>query len=191
MKTIHITGILILMIVAQWFVPASMIYNQEHAISDGSIYKFKTQPIDPTDPFRGKYITLTFDINSYQTTDTLWKGREKGFAYFTKDENGYAVLEELTPEKINSELDYVEVKIRYVSKNKVRFNLPFNVYYMEESKAYDAEVAHRDAQRDTVNTTYAVVHIKDDVAVLTDVKINDISIKDYVENNKIIEESND
>ena len=53
---------------------------------------------------------------------------------------------------------------------------------MEETKAYDAEVAVRNNQRDSIqNNTYALVYIKNGEAVLNDVIINDMSIKDYVE----------
>ncbi|OEJ99084.1 hypothetical protein A8C32_07870 [Flavivirga aquatica] len=52
---------------------------------------------------------------------------------------------------------------------------------MEESKAYDAEVAVRKAQQDSLpNNTYALVYVKNGEAVLEDVIINEISIKDYV-----------
>jgi len=182
MKTIYSTGIVMIMILAQWFVPASMVYTQESAIAHGNVYKFKTEPVDPTDPFRGKYITLNFEINAYATNDSLWDTKDRGYAYFTKDADGFAILDQLTSEKIPSTLDYVVVDIRYRDQNKVFFSLPFDVYYMEETKAYDAEISHRNAQESNVNTTFAIVHIKDDVAVLTDVKINNISIKDYVEN---------
>jgi uncharacterized membrane-anchored protein len=46
---------------AQWFVPAQMIYDQEQVLREGKTYHFKTAPIDPSDPFRGKYITLSFE----------------------------------------------------------------------------------------------------------------------------------
>ena len=54
---------------------------------------------------------------------------------------------------------------------------------MDENKAYDAEIAYIESIRDSLpdNDTYAVVYIKDGKAVLTDVMINEVSIKDYVE----------
>ena len=53
---------------------------------------------------------------------------------------------------------------------------------MEETKAYNAEVAVRNRQQDSMpNNTHALVFVKDGEAVLEDVIIDDISIKDYVE----------
>ena len=36
----------------QWFVPLNMIMQQETVLKEGTPFKFKTQPIDPNDPFR-------------------------------------------------------------------------------------------------------------------------------------------
>jgi len=53
---------------------------------------------------------------------------------------------------------------------------------MEESKAYDAELAYVKANRDSVvNNVYALVHVKDDNAVLKDVVIDGVPIQEYVE----------
>lgn len=61
MKNKNIIIILFLIVaVAQLFVPLQMIYNQEDIINTGKIVKFQCEPIDPNDPFRGKYITLNF-----------------------------------------------------------------------------------------------------------------------------------
>ena len=58
----------------------------------------------------------------------------------------------------------------------------FNRYYMDEFKAADAEKIYRESNRDTSKETYSLVNIKDGEAVLTDVVIDGISIKNIVEN---------
>lgn len=55
-----------ILVAVQLVVPASMIYNAEAIIAKGTEYKFITTPIDPTDPFRGKYITLSYRENRFQ-----------------------------------------------------------------------------------------------------------------------------
>ena len=55
---------------------------------------------------------------------------------------------------------------------------------MEESKAYEAELTYRQSQRDTTKLTYALVSIKNGDAVLKDVLIDGISIKEIVETNR-------
>ena len=184
MKTIHLFILFIVVSLAQLFVPAKMIFNKETVILTGTAYKFKTQPIDPSDPYRGKYINLNFEQNAFVTTDSLWKRKDKVFIYFDTDSLGFAKVNQVSKAPINSVKDFVIADVNWYNKQdkKLNFNLPFNRYYMEETKAYDAEVAVRNNQRDSLpNNTCALVYIKNGEAVLSDVIINDISIKDYVE----------
>ncbi len=57
-------------------------------------------------------------------------------------------------------------------------NYPFTRYYMEESKAKAAELAHRRSLRNDQEVTYALVNIKNGDAVLKDVMINGVSVKE-------------
>jgi hypothetical protein len=86
-------------------------------------------------------------------------------------------------------MDYVIAKTIWQSKYKnqdslyrVNFSLPFNRYYMAESKAYDAELAVRLRWNDTiVKNIYSLVYLKDGNYVLDNVFIDDMPIKAYVE----------
>jgi uncharacterized membrane-anchored protein len=171
------------MVIAQIGVVAQIVYNYETTIASGNVYKFKTAPVDPNDPFRGKYINLNFQLTTFRTDDDSWEPYEMAYAYFSKDEQGFAVIETLSKTKIsNSPFDYVQVEINSYYNNEVRISLPFDTYYMEETKAYDAEVLYREHQQlDATQEVYAVVHIQNGTYVLTDVIINGISIKDAVE----------
>ncbi|WP_396601961.1 GDYXXLXY domain-containing protein [Algibacter sp. R77976] len=184
MKTIHIFILFIVIALAQLFVPAQMIFNQEAIIETGTVYKFKTQPVDPSDPFRGKYITLNFEQNTFVTTDSIWKRKDKVYVYFETDSLGFAKVNQVSKAPLSVMNDFIVADVSWYNKREqiLNFNLPFNRYYMEETKAYDAEVAVRDSQRDSLpNNTYALVFIKNGEAVLNDVIINEISIKDFVE----------
>ena len=184
MKTLHIFIIFIIVAIAQLFIPAKMILNQEDILDTGTAYKFKTQPVDPSDPFRGKYITLRYDIDSGQSNDTLWNRKEDVYVYLKKDNLGFAELYKISKEQLEIENDYVIAEVnRYNKKTKnLTFNLPFNRFYMEETKAKPAEDAYRKAQRDSLpNNIYGLVYIKDGEAVLKDVIVNDVSIAKYVE----------
>ncbi len=184
MKTIHIFIIFIVVAVAQIFVPAQMIFNKESIINTGTAYRFKTQPVDPSDPYRGKYINLNYDVRSYKTKDTIWERKDKVYIYLETDSLGFAKVSKVSKEPLNLSKDFIIAEVGWYNKieEELSFNLPFNRYYMEETKAYDAEVAVRNNQRDSIqNNTYALVYIKNGEAVLNDVIINDMSIKDYVE----------
>lgn len=181
MNKIIITISFAAMLLAQWFVPGQMIYKQEEVIREGVAYKFRTQPLDPSDPFRGKYIYLNYEVDKAFTKDTTINYNDM-YVYIAKDSAGFAIATHASKTLDKSGQNYVKVRSHGIYNDTVRFNLPFNVYYMDENKAYDAEVVVRQARRDTlINNCYGLVYIKEGRSVLADVFVDDISIKDYVE----------
>ncbi|MFD0860966.1 GDYXXLXY domain-containing protein [Sungkyunkwania multivorans] len=170
-----------LLLIAQWLVPGNMIYLQERAIIAGTPYKFRTQPIDPSDPFRGKYITLNYELRSFETKDTVNRNKDI-YVYLEKDSLGFAKVSAISEKPLDLDNDFVMAKATGYYSGKQNFRLPFDRFYMEESKAYDAELAVRRTQFDSLpNNCYALVYVEGATAVLTDVLIDDISIKEFVE----------
>jgi len=182
-----ILALFIVVAAIQLYYPISMINYNEKVLTEGTTYLFKTAPVDPHDPFRGKYVDLNFNDNSCKVGDaSFWVRGEKVYAVLTTDEEGFAKIMYLAKEKPKSGLDCIEVKVIYTSKkiNEVTVKFPFSRFYMEESKAYDAEVIHRKNQADTTKTTYAVVRIKDGTAILDDVQINGESLRELAKQQK-------
>lgn len=182
MKTKYILGLFVIVALMQASVPLKMIYDSEITQSEGAEYKFKTQPIDPTDPFRGKYVTLSFDADEVLTKDTTWIQGEKVFVYMEKDSTGFAKIKEVSRTETDSG-DYFTASVNYYTNyDKIlRLNFPFNRYYMEEGKAAEAEQAYRQfSEEKNLKPAYAVVAVRNGNAVLKDVIINDIPIRDYV-----------
>ncbi|KAA1242629.1 GDYXXLXY domain-containing protein [Aquimarina sp. RZ0] len=182
MKTILIFIIFIIVVLAQTFVPVHMIMDSEDILATGAAYKFKTRPIDPTDPFRGKYITLRYEMNHFNTSDTTYAVGEEIYIYIQRNEEGFAQISQVSKLPLEIQEDYVTARVTYYYKGKVSFQLPFNTFYMEETKAYEAELAYDKVNRDSIDdNVYTLVYIKGDKAVLKDVYINDVSIQKYVE----------
>jgi uncharacterized membrane-anchored protein len=187
MKTITFT-IFVVVVVAQWYVPLSMVRESEETMSDGEELLFLTRPVDPSDPFRGKYITLTFTEEN-QTLDTVPKftAGQEFYASFTLDSAGFADLVDLHEEDPGDQWPWVikvQVSSAYVydSVQSVSLKFPFDRFYLEESKASDAEKAYWEANMasETDKQSYAVVKVKDRRAVLVDVRIGEKSIVDIV-----------
>lgn len=177
-----LTTLMILLFVVQLSIPAKMIYNQEDTIANGTAYKFKTQPIDPTDPFRGKYIVLNYEMDSFETDDDSWvdyKGNV--FVYLKTNSDGFAEVKAVSKTKLDISDDYVIAESRYNYGTEVNFDLPFNRFYMNENKAYDAEISVRKAQNDSAKVCYGLVMVKNGSAVLENVFINEQPIKEFVE----------
>jgi uncharacterized membrane-anchored protein len=172
------------MCLAQWIVPGKMVYDSENTIAEGRSYRFKTAPIDPSDPMRGKYITLDFQENFVRFTDSAeWQRGEQIFVTFTTDSAGFAIPEQVYHTRPQAE-SYLETIVDYVDDYsddyKVWYKLPFDRFYLEESKASQAEQIYWKAQRDSAQVAYAEVSIGQGQAVLKNVIINDRPIIDII-----------
>lgn len=182
---IPIIWLFVLLAVVQLAVPANMIWGRERVLKSGTPFHFKTEPIDPNDPFRGKYITLNYEIEEYAINDPdSWTRDQEIYVQLTKDSLGFAKIQSVLLQPPAEGSDYVTAQVNYVEdyddSKKIWITYPFDRYYMEESKAYEAEITAREAQRDTSRTAYAVVHVKEGEAVLADVMIDGVSIQEIV-----------
>ena len=183
MKTVALP-LFVVMCIAQWLIPGKMIYDSETVIIEGTSYKFKTQPIDPSDPFRGKYITLNFDATSIVLADSgRWENGEDVYITFMSDSTGFAKASGIFREPPDSEA-FLKTSVNYINSYEqfeVFFNIPFDRFYLEESKASQAEQLYWQAQSDTTQVAYGLVTIGKGQAVLTDVMINDKSVVDIID----------
>jgi uncharacterized membrane-anchored protein len=175
-------AVFVLVAIAQLAVPAKMILDQETILQKGKPFKFKVAPIDPTNPFRGKYITLYFDENRFKvTSDTVWNYDEPIYVELKVNENGFAIIEGVSKTSPQHG-DFLEAKVQYYYRGDsiMMIDYPFSEYYMEESKAPEAERQYNESARDTTQVAYALVKVFRGNAALADVLINDKSIKDIV-----------
>lgn len=171
------------MVLLQLYVPAKMIWDKEDVVRTGVEYKFKTRPYDPNDPFRGKYIRLSFEEETVVVDTSLnWARGEEVYAKLGIHKNGFAKIKELSKVAPMDDQDFIKTTVRYSNykSNTVRITLPFERFYMEESKAYDAEVLSRVSFRDTSKLVYALVNVKDGEAVMSNVFIDDVPISEVV-----------
>jgi uncharacterized membrane-anchored protein len=180
-KPILISGF-ILMVVLQWFVPSRMIFYKERIITIGKEFRFRTEPFDPYDAFRGKYVYLTFNQTSIQLKDSVdWKEGDMIFGLLSTDSSGFAHVTSLTKEEPSENVDYLTVTAGYVyqdSVTSVTFSYPFDRFYMEESKASTADEAYHVALGDTSKVTYAKVRIHKGEGVILDVYIDGMPLKE-------------
>jgi uncharacterized membrane-anchored protein len=182
MKNKNILIILFLFVaIAQLFVPLQMIYNQEDILNTGKIVKFQCEPIDPNDPFRGKYITLNFKENRIKVKNLKeWNSNETIFAKIETSKKGFAKIKSISRTEPTDNSIYLKLKINYIAdyENKIYLDFPFNRFYMNENKAKNAEIAYAKSTLDSTKTAYALVATKNGEAVIKDVLIDNISIKE-------------
>jgi|SRR5215203_5292172 len=173
----------VLVALVQIYVPAKIILDRAIVLSSGKEFKFKTAPIDPSDPFRGKYINLTFNENTAEIQNKEnWARGETVFVLLSTDNNGFAKIKSVSKTKPLESQDFLKAKVNLVTYDgsKLFIEYPFDRFYMEESKAYDAEMTYSRSSRDTSQVAYALVNIKNGESVLKDVMINGISIREIV-----------
>lgn len=167
------------MALLQWYIPARMILSKTEVLESGVAYKFRTAPLDPTDPFRGKYITLSYEDSTIDVEDPEnWIRNETVYALITADSLGFARIKAVSKKAFAEEGNFIKTKVSATGPGSVSLEYPFDRFYMEEHKAPRAEKAYRQALQDSSQITYALVYIKNGDAVLSDVVINGVSVKD-------------
>lgn len=169
------------LVLSQLFIPIQMILGKENTLQTGTLFKFKTAPVDPYDPFRGKYITLSYEIEECDS-DTEWLRGEQVYVTITEDSLGFAKIASLTKQEPEELQTYFEAEIRRGNHGygNLWIDFPFDRFYMEESKAKSAEDTYRYASREERLNAYALVAIKKGDAVVKDVLIDNVRIKDYI-----------
>lgn len=178
-----------LLIAAQLAVPFHMIRDRENTLRNGALFKFRTRPIDPADPFQGRYVWLAFEddyIPGPEDQKTDLKYREKVYVLIETDLDGFARPVDLSRKK-PSESHYLRTRFsgyrsdwnretRKSVHKGIRFDFPFDRFYMEEAKAPRAEKLAREATRTT--NCWANVRILNGKAVIEDVYAEGKSLRD-------------
>lgn len=179
MKTMYLIALLSLIIV-QLAVPFSIIRKHERILTQGDVFRFKTRPIDPADPFQGRYVQLRYQTNVIKCDGTELEGlkrKDPVYALVGEDEDGFAVFTGWKREKPD-EGSYFKTRYRYLdttwhkesktrTTNGIRVEITFDRFYMDEAKAPRAEVLAREAARNT--NCWANVRILNGNALIEDV----------------------
>lgn len=122
----------------QLAVPGWMVVHHSRVQRDGEVFLFKTAPVDPTDPFRGEYVVLSFEAaNGSWPAEGIEQDEayteQPYFAVLGRDPDGYAVITHLLTEPPASGA-YIEV-VAYASGDRIHnVTLPFDRFYMEEGE---------------------------------------------------------
>lgn len=175
----------LVLVIFQWAIPSGMIAEKHTVLEKGHPHKFITQPIDPSNPFKGRYIVLSFEQSQFKS-NRQWKlkGNDDAFVTFNVDQNGFATVKDVFEEPPAGNTAYVKAKVSYLEKDgdstTLNFNYPFEEFYMDEFNAPRAESVYFQSTMDTLKKTYALVNIWKGDAVLRNIYINDTAINDLL-----------
>jgi hypothetical protein len=160
----------------QLAIPIKMVLSYNNVLSEGQTYKFQAAPVDPYDPFRGKYVTLSFDAQSWLHPIGEVEIGQTYYLTFREDEKGFAVIKYALLKPPANTDHYLEAKAVHDWDGIIRFEFPFNRFYMEESLAPAAEQAYNSSQWNDSSNTYALVSIGFGKGVIQDVFIDDVPL---------------
>lgn len=151
--------VLILAALAQIATVGWMIGKREYILAKGTPVKFVASPVDPADPFRGRYVALHLDA-TYTTSNALgFDRRARPWASIEVDAQGYATITALDEKKTVGKtcLRVKRYQQRWITEppsgdgRQHEFTyecvFPFDRYYMNETAAPEAERRYFQAMR--------------------------------------------
>src|SRR5690606_31704958 len=93
----------------------------------------------PVDAVRGRSVWLAFEIQDYETSAPYDHG-ERLYAVLRENDEGFAEIARLSREPVDGD-SALWVTVQYPAENRVRLELPFDRFYLDEREAPRAERA--------------------------------------------------
>ena len=146
---------------AQIAVPASLIWKREQTLRQGSVWKFRTAPVDPVDAFRGRYVALEFEVETQEISPPaeVESGRTV-FVTLAPDIDGFARIDQILA-TAPSGTDFMAVQLAGKT-----VSLPFDKYWVTERDAPAAEAAYAAQSRREKRNAFVTVRVfKGDAAL--------------------------
>lgn len=177
-----------LVAVIQLAIPAWMIVGHERVLNEGEVFKFRTAPVDPRDPFRGEYVYLEFDAEQgkWPLPQEMKEGSgaQHAYALLGTDSAGFARIDALVQEKPSGApylaIDYMS----WTPDTLFGINLPFDRFYLEEGDGKKTEdlLAPQWSEGFVAQPlpAYAAVRILNGEAVIEDLIVGDKSIYEWL-----------
>jgi uncharacterized membrane-anchored protein len=178
-----IFGLFVAVAAVQLAAPLGQVLRHEDVLRTGTLYKFRTAPVDPYDAFRGKYVALGYaDTSTTVRKGVTLKYRSPAYVALQTGADGFAQFGELNIEPPPTG-DYVRVEYQWGTETNAQFRLPFDKFFMEESAAPKAEDAYRrfgNRRAQTNDQTYVVVRVKGGRGVIENLYIKDTPIREFI-----------
>ena len=187
--------LLITLSVAQLGAAALSIVRYETTLALGTLYKIESAPVDPADPFRGRYVAIrpAIPLSSPLASDIEQLGsvgafRGKAYVVLTTGTDGFARASAIVSEAPASGdyLEFVQTDMRLVraaedgrpAEFERMIVLPFDRYYMNETAAPAAEQQYREASRRNDETrAWITVRVRNGRGVVEGLYIDGVPIE--------------
>lgn len=163
---------------AQLAVPGSMIWQQERTLRQGSVWKFRTAPVDPVDAFRGRYVALEFEAETQQISPPPNMGYgQTVFVTLRADAEGFAMLDQVFATRPETD-EFIKAQL-----HGHRVSLPFDVYWVNENDAPAAEAAYQAQSAQGKRNAFVTVRVYRGAAVLEQLYLDGLPLGEYLRAN--------
>ena len=159
---------------------ASGIARYERTLSEGKAVLLAVAPVDPADPFRGRYVSLSFDLEraDHRLQGPAPRYDEPAYVVLKLDAQSVATVDYVTATKPKGGV-YLRAQSSWQeSDTTIHVSLPLDRYYMNEELAPAAEAAYLKAvQRADGPKNYARVRILEGRSAIEAVLLGGIPIE--------------
>jgi uncharacterized membrane-anchored protein len=172
----------VILVVIQLAVAAGAIISSELALRSGEVFRFKLQPVDPVDAFRGRYVALRFVVDRAPVAEGLpYLNQQKVYVPLVIDEEGFADfgLVDLQPPaegaylRLRSGVQYQDEDGRPV----LSLALPFQRYYMTEALAKEVD---RSLWRRGQRPAWVTVRVRNGTGVIEDLYVDGRPVREWL-----------
>ena len=168
----------------QLAVAGGAIVRSELALRTGEAFRFRIQPVDPVDAFRGRYVAIRFAVDRAPVADDLeLRPKKRVFVPIEIDGDGFAILGQADVDP-PARGPYLRLRAGgiYPDEEGNRFvwvTMPFRRYYMDEDLAPEAERAVWGGRRGQREASVSI-RIRDGVGVIEELFVDDIPIHQWL-----------
>ena len=177
----------VIMALVQLTVAGGAIVRSELALRTGEAFRFRIQPVDPVDAFRGRYVAIRFAVDrAFVAEGAAVRPRKHVFIPLTVDSDGFAAFGEADVEPPAAG-PYLKLRAGVVTPNQegrqeVWVSMPFRRFYMDEDKAPKAERAVWSRRRGQREASVSV-RVRRGVGVIEELYIADTPIHQWLAEN--------
>ncbi|MBC7172289.1 MAG: GDYXXLXY domain-containing protein [Polyangiaceae bacterium] len=157
-------ALLCLACLAQLGAVATSVVRYELTLARGEPYRLALAPVDPEDPYRGRYVALRFEaeLTDARPPSGIDYG-DPAYAVLEAGRDGFARIRELRASPPR-EGDYLRVIVDTTGYRGTSVTFPFNRFFAEESLAPRVEAAY--GRNPTREQNYAIVRVRDGRGVI-------------------------
>ena len=159
--------------------PLSMILRQEWTLKHGEQVLLRTQPVDPYDVLRGRYVALAFHENKIKQSAEGLQRRQQVYAQYRIGEDGFAAVTNLVANRPKG--FSIPARVGWVNAQQVNYQFTFNRYFLNENIAPEAEAAYRRMNRRGKTNTWVQVRVLKGHAVIEDLMLAGKPVLDYLD----------